>query len=192
MPHAIVLIGPQGSGKGTLSEFVKLLGFYHAEMGRILRKDPRVKEYTDNGKLCPDHIVREVFLKEVGVSSEGNNIIVDGVPRNRLQVGMVCEVLSYYDKLFVSLECDFITCVDRIEGRAKEAIEKDLVRADDINSQAIYNRLNQFHIERDVILEELERRRERVISINANKSTEEVRVQFVTEVCPLVFSRIYA
>lgn len=190
MKNAIILIGAQGSGKGTLSEFVKLFGFYHAEVGRILRGDPNVKEYTDNGKLCPDHIVRGVFLKEVNVSSNGNNIIVDGVPRNRSQVNMTCEVLKYHKRLFVFLECDFINCVDRITDRAKKAVDQGLVRADDINSQAIHNRLNQFHIERDGIMEELERRKEDVVKIDANGTPEIVRLQFITEVCPLLFSRV--
>jgi adenylate kinase family enzyme len=189
LPHAIVLIGSQGSGKGTLSEFVKLFGFYHAEVGKILRGDQRFKKYTDNGNLCPDSDVKMVIREEI--KKAGNsNIIVDGAPRNGAQVGLVCEELSSYNRVFVDLDCNYINCVERIKERAKIAQEQDLVRIDDIDTEVIHRRLNTFVIERDGIFEELKRRKELIVKIDGNKGKTDVRVQFVTEVCPLLFPRV--
>lgn len=191
MPNAIVLIGAQGSGKGTLSEFVKLFGFYHAEVGKILRGDPRFKEYTDNGKLCPDSAVKMVIQEEIKKAND-KHIILDGSPRNDSQVGLVCDLLESYNRVFIFLECGFIKCVERIQDRAKQDAEEGLVRLDDIDTKIIHNRLNKFMEERDGILEELEDRRETILYIDGNKDKEQVRIQFVTEVCPLLYSRVYA
>lgn len=188
---AIILIGPQGSGKGTLAEFVQLFGFYHAEVGRILRGDKRFKEYTDNGLPCPDWAVKTVIQEEI-FKAGSKHIILDGAPRDRSQVGVVCNFLRGFDRVFVFLECDFICCVSRIQDRAEKAVDQKLVRVDDINTEVIHRRLNKFLLEKDHILEELQMRKENIINIDSNKTPEEVRVQFVTDVCPLIFSGVYA
>jgi len=85
----IVLLGPQGSGKGTQAEIlVKEFNFYYFEMGQFLRdlakKDPIIYEYQNKkGKLVPDDIfffgIKELLGYKVKI---GNNLLLDGFPRS--------------------------------------------------------------------------------------------------------------
>lgn len=188
---AIILIGPQGSGKGTVAEFIKLFGFYHVEVGEKLRGNPEVQSYVNSGRLCPDHIVSKVIENEVRLAHD-KHVIFDGAPRTGSQVDIVCKSLNSYNRIFVFLECGFITSVERIKSRVAKTNKQHLIRLDDLNMDAIHRRLNDYFINKDHILEELEKRKEAVISIDAGKTPEEVRLQFVTDVCPLIFSGVYA
>ncbi len=85
----ILLIGPQGSGKGTQAKLLtKKLGFYYFEMGGFLRElaksNPEIsKIQNEKGKLVPDDMfffAMKGLLGEKIKSSKG--IILDGFPRN--------------------------------------------------------------------------------------------------------------
>ena len=86
----ILLIGPQGSGKGTQARLlVEKLGFYYFESGDFLRKiaekNETVKKMLAGGTFVPDkEIVSYVtaYLDEKGIY---DNILFDGFPRSIVQ-----------------------------------------------------------------------------------------------------------
>jgi len=96
----IVILGPQGSGKGTQADLIcQKLGLAHIESGAILRTkaktDDRIKQMIDSGTIVPDdetigYIDEEI--KRLGVGYE--NLIFDGYPRNLNQYGVLKSWLS--------------------------------------------------------------------------------------------------
>ncbi len=93
----LIILGPQGSGKGTQARLLKdKFNLEHFEMGRILRD--LAKENTSLGKLVNETIniqgrlvdsdtFREAFFSKLKEIPEGKGIIFEGVPRNEFQLG---------------------------------------------------------------------------------------------------------
>ena len=87
----IILIGPQGSGKGTQAKFIaKEYALPHVSTGDMLRgireEDSdlgrQVKELMDNGTLVPDKITNEVVRERLAKHDCKEGFILDGYPRN--------------------------------------------------------------------------------------------------------------
>jgi len=103
----IIILGPQGSGKGTQANLLaKRFKLYHVETGKIFRKLSKQKStlgrkinYTLNvkGQLLPSSFVIKVLKKELGKVSLKRGLIFDGYPRNIVQAKAL-------DKLLVNLK----------------------------------------------------------------------------------------
>lgn len=96
----ILLIGPQGSGKGTQAEkLIEKFGFAYVNMGGIFRslKDKntslakRATEFVEKGILVSDDIVIELINECLGSINRLDGIIFDGFPR-------VVSQAEYFDK----------------------------------------------------------------------------------------------
>ena len=92
----ILLVGPPGSGKGTLGPHLsELLGVPHVSSGQLLRAsvaagDPhRIGEQVSRGHLVPDRVVAQVMAERL---VEG--FILDGYPRNVRQADELDRVLA--------------------------------------------------------------------------------------------------
>jgi adenylate kinase len=92
----ILLIGPQGSGKGTQAKIlVERFGFFSFEMGGFLRElaktNPEIaKIQNEKGKLVPDDMfffALKELLGEKIISKKG--ILLDGFPRKISQYEML-------------------------------------------------------------------------------------------------------
>lgn len=83
----IVILGPQGSGKGTQAELLaQKFGLFHMESGQMLREmtktNKRIADMINNGVLVPDEEALgyiETHLQEHNKNFD--NIIFDGYPR---------------------------------------------------------------------------------------------------------------
>lgn len=94
----IILLGPQGSGKGTQAQLMaKNFGMAHVETGLLLRnialgKSELGKEIDRiihvEKELVPDDIVFEALEKATVSVPKEMGIIFDGVPRRETQVGL--------------------------------------------------------------------------------------------------------
>ncbi len=83
----IILIGPPGCGKGSQSENIKKMGYFHISTGDIIREN--IKNNTEQGKLCieyseagrlvPDKIINKMVAEKLKVIED--NLIWDGYPR---------------------------------------------------------------------------------------------------------------
>src|SRR3989338_8718658 len=84
----LILLGPPGSGKGTISERLeKEYNLYHLSAGALLREEVhkkttiglQIKQYIDRGELVPPEFV--VQLVKLAVQNK-DNYILDGFPRS--------------------------------------------------------------------------------------------------------------
>ena len=116
----IVLLGPQGAGKGTqASRLVEETGAQHVSTGDLVRAEikggtelgKKVQEYNDRGELVPDEIIVEMAKPHL----ESGDWILDGFPRTQGQARALDEAL---DELGVGLD----------KVIALEAPDEDLVR----------------------------------------------------------------
>lgn len=100
----IVILGPQGCGKGTQAELLKdKLNLFHIEMGLALREV--AKEESELGKMVDEVInvkrelvgndlVEEVLWNSLQKNGEQKDIILDGAPRRIDQIALIEKVLE--------------------------------------------------------------------------------------------------
>jgi adenylate kinase len=90
----IIMLGPQGSGKGTYaSRLSPILGVPHISTGDIFRENIRektelgkkVEGYLQSGKLVPDEITLEIIKDRLSTPDCENGFILDGFPRTLKQ-----------------------------------------------------------------------------------------------------------
>ena len=92
----VLLVGPPGSGKGTLGPYLsELLGVPHVSSGQLLRAsvsegDPHhIGEQVNRGHLIPDRVVALVMADHLR-----DGFILDGYPRNVRQAAELDRALS--------------------------------------------------------------------------------------------------
>ncbi len=87
----VVLLGPPGSGKGTLAErLAGKLGLRHLSTGDLLRDEVvrgtelgrSAKAYMDRGELVPDQLILDMVA---GRLSDDAGVLLDGFPRTLAQ-----------------------------------------------------------------------------------------------------------
>lgn len=98
--HKYIIMGPQGSGKGTQAKLLKTkLGLSHFSVGDIFRWHvqshtrlaARIKRLIDAGSLVPDEIVEEIILRRLTEHDWNYGFILDGFPRNQEQASFFLE-----------------------------------------------------------------------------------------------------
>ena len=99
----IILIGAQGSGKGTQAEKLsQALGICHVASGDLFRKafDERTelglkaKAYVERGELVPDEITVAMILGRIAEPDCAKGILLDGFPRTIAQAQALDEGLK--------------------------------------------------------------------------------------------------
>ncbi|MGE5591020.1 MAG: adenylate kinase [Bacillota bacterium] len=125
----IVLVGPQGSGKGTQAELlVAKHGIPHVATGDILREaikgetplGRQAKVYMDRGELVPDEIVIGIVRERVALPDCWKGFVFDGFPRTIPQAEAFSDVLSELGiplDAVVLLEVPRATLLERMAGR---------------------------------------------------------------------------
>lgn len=90
----IILIGAQGSGKGTQAETLsQLLGIRHVASGDLFRKaigeknelGNKVKDYLARGELVPDDVTVAMILGRIKEPDCEHGVLLDGFPRTIVQ-----------------------------------------------------------------------------------------------------------
>jgi len=91
----IIMMGPQGSGKGTQAKFLgRKFGIPHISTGDLLRAEltqgtgigQAVQEILVAGRLVPDEIIFHLVEKRLSQDDCVGGFIADGFPRNLRQL----------------------------------------------------------------------------------------------------------
>jgi len=95
----IILIGPQGSGKGTQGQLIKNNHHFHyISTGVLLRRLSKIQNHdiakiTQNGTLISDKIINSLVYNEI-IRFKKDNIIFDGYPRTLDQANFLLDHLT--------------------------------------------------------------------------------------------------
>jgi len=153
VPLDVLLLGVQGSGKGTQAR--RLAAEYdiaHLSTGEMLRKaiaegtelGHRVKPILDAGDLVSDDLMIELIRERLQAPDTASGFILDGFPRTMAQADALDEMLSEIDRpltIVLELQVPDDVAVERLRKRAAEE-----GRSDD-TPQAIANRIDLYHRE---------------------------------------------
>lgn len=103
----ILLLGAQGSGKGTQADILAAkLGIPHVASGDLLRDvisqntptGRQAKVYYDRGELVPDTIMVAMFLERLAEPDCARGVILDGFPRTLAQAEALDRALASVDR----------------------------------------------------------------------------------------------
>lgn len=92
--HKILILGPQGSGKGTQANILaEKLGVPALSMGGLLRDEAssgsemgtEIGAFQARGELVPDDVALKVLQKRLKQGDAVGGYILDGYPRNMAQ-----------------------------------------------------------------------------------------------------------
>eukprot|EP00127_Corallochytrium_limacisporum_P002037 Clim_evm25s99 gene=Clim_evmTU25s99 len=94
--HKVLILGPPGSGKGTVSQWmIDDYGFIYTATGNILRNHvakqteigQKVANFMKSGKLVPDDLILDIFRDEFASHEGGDQAhwLLDGFPRTPVQ-----------------------------------------------------------------------------------------------------------
>jgi adenylate kinase len=197
-----VIIGVQGSGKGTQSMLLAHdLDLVHMSVGDIFRwhvqshtkLGAQVRRTMVAGELVGDDLVEGVVRDRLEQHDWNYGFIVDGFPRNRRQAEFFLESYDIDGVIHLVLSDDEVhrrvlarrLCsgcgmdYNLISGRPQEEGRCDvcggqLVAREDDTEEALAERLRLYHTKTDPILE-LFRRKEYVVTIDANADIDTVQ-----------------
>ncbi|XP_059830599.1 GTP:AMP phosphotransferase AK3, mitochondrial [Hypanus sabinus] len=118
-----LIMGPPGSGKGTVSErIVSTFGLKYVASGELLRDNIRrktevgllAKSFIDEGSLVPDDVITRLILHELK-SINQYNWLLDGFPRTVPQAEELHKV--YQLDTVIKLNVPFETIKERLTSR---------------------------------------------------------------------------
>ena len=126
--NIIILLGPPGVGKGTVSEVLSNYGIKHVSTGDMLRKE--IKNNTDLGKRSHKKISQGLFADDDDVMNmvtrfllnkkKDDFIIFDGFPRTIIQADKLEELTKNSNvKIYnvLRLLCPENILISRLSGR---------------------------------------------------------------------------
>ncbi|MEJ5220104.1 adenylate kinase [Cognatishimia sp. D5M38] len=152
----IILLGPPGAGKGTQAgHLVETRDMIQLSTGDMLRAaktsgtemGKRVAEVMDRGELVTDEIVIGLIREKLEGDKKGG-FIFDGFPRTLAQADALEALLNEFgEKLdaVIEMQVEDDVLVERIVGRARDAVAAGgTARADD-NEESLKIRLMEYY-----------------------------------------------
>lgn len=173
----LILLGPPGSGKGTVAgKLAKDFNLHHVSAGELLREEiskkttigEEIKKYVDKGQLVPTHFVEEMIKLEV---RDEKDYILDGFPRS-LEQAQNIEDLNIDIVIYLEVPEDAV--IERFAGRRvcekenhgyhikfvppkKEGIcdidGSKLIRRKDDNPEVVRDRFKVYHKETQPLID---------------------------------------
>jgi adenylate kinase len=179
VPLNVLLLGPQGAGKGTQAKRISAeYGIPHIASGEILRAEMdagtelgmRVKDVYDRGDLVSDDLMIELIRNRLEQPDTEAGFVLDGFPRTTVQAEALDSMFNDIGRNFsvaFALQIPDEVAFDRLRRRAE--VEG---RADDTD-EAIQRRLDNYHRETEPLIEYY-RTRGNLVPIHGDRSENEV------------------
>jgi adenylate kinase len=177
----ILVLGPQGSGKGTQAKKVsRTYGIPHIATGDMLREmrelptplGRELKEVLDSGELVNDELMIELIRDRLSRGDTIPGFILDGFPRTMAQAEALDDLLRDLDRsLDVVLEFQVPQREQLLDRLLKRAELEN--RADD-TPDAIGRRLELYDRETAPLVEYYRSTRGNVVGIHADRTVDEV------------------
>lgn len=175
-----IMIGPQGSGKGTQSKLLaEEFGFVHISIGAIFRWNvkhhtklgSRVTRITQEGRLVSDDVVERVVRERLQMHDWRYGFILDGFPRTPAQAAYLFENWNLDSAIYLDLDDE--TVRQRVTSRAKTGEGGGFTKRVDDNPEALSRRLAEYHEKTQPLLSLFERRN-MLLRVDAGGTIEQV------------------
>jgi adenylate kinase len=156
----VLLLGPQGSGKGTqAAKIAAAHGLPHVATGDMFRAavaagsevGRTVAPILAAGRLVPDELTIALIRERLEEPDAVDGFVLDGFPRNLAQAEALDTMLVEVGRplsVVLLLELDDDSCRARLRGRAE--LEG---RTDDARDEVIERRLEIYHRETEPVVE---------------------------------------
>ena len=147
----LIILGPQGSGKGTQAKLIaQKYGLTHISTGDLFRQEiasgsdfgKALKEIIDKGDLVPDELLFSTLEK--APLNEKNGFILDGTPRNQFQAE---EFEKIVQKVNIHIDKVILIDVPRAESIKRLLKRAEIEHRADDNLEAINKRLDLYDTE---------------------------------------------
>jgi len=199
----ILLLGPQGSGKGTQARLLcEKYGFFYFESGAYLRRIAKNNEDLEKtlaqGKLVPDREMTSYLTAYLDKENLYDDIVFDGFPRTLAQYNFLKIWLSQKKvklDLVVVLTISEKETIRRLSARRLDpktgkiynlitdhppsAVDEDkLVQREDDKPEAIEERLALYRKLTEPLIEEV-RKESKVVEIDGERPIGEISANLV-------------
>jgi adenylate kinase len=177
----ILVLGPQGSGKGTQAQRIKAMyGVPHIATGDMIREQMElqtelgreVKDVYDRGDLVSDELMIRLIRDRLDRGDTLAGFVLDGFPRTMAQAEALDDLLGdlgrSVDVVFDLKVPDRQQLLERLLKRADEQH-----RSDD-TPDAIQRRWALYELETAPLVEYYRSTRGNVVGIHADRSIDEV------------------
>ena len=177
----ILLLGPQGSGKGTQAKKIaSTYGIPHVSSGELYRDaiargtelGKEVEPILSAGHLVPDEITIPLIRDRLSRGDTVPGFILDGYPRNLVQAealdAMLDDVGRSLDIVFAFHVPERQHLIERLIRRAEEE-----GRPDD-TLEVIERRLETYERETEPLIEHYRATRGNVVGLHAHRSIDDV------------------
>jgi len=196
-----IIMGPQGSGKGTQAKRLKeAFDLVHISVGDIFRWNvqchtklgARIRRFVEAGQLVPDELVGEIVQDRLDQHDWNFGFVLDGFPRSEKQALFFLETFDI--DAVIALSLPEAAAVERMLGRrlcSRCGLDYNLIyhrpaqpgtcdvcggtlemRSDD-TPEAIRARLEAYHLQTEPILR-LFRRKAPILDVDGTRSPDEV------------------
>jgi adenylate kinase len=175
----ILLLGPQGSGKGTQAKRISAeYGIPHVATGDMLRDTiasgtefgRKVKPILERGDLVPDEVMVSLIRQRLSRDDTAEGFVLDGFPRTMAQAEALDAMLREIGReltIVFELQLPDEVCIARLLRRAR--LEG---RVDD-TPEVVRRRLELYHQETEPQIEYY-RATGKLVGIHADRSIPEV------------------
>jgi adenylate kinase len=175
----ILLLGPQGSGKGTQAKRISAeYGIPHVATGDMLRETiaagtelgRKVKPILERGDLVPDEDMISLIRDRLSGDDTAEGFVLDGFPRTMAQAEALDAMLREIGReltIVFELQLPDEVCIERLLRRAR--LEG---RVDD-TPEVVRHRLELYHRETEPLIEHY-RATGKLVGIHADRPIPEV------------------
>ena len=175
----LLLLGPQGSGKGTQASRISTdYGIPHVSTGEMFRGaiaagtdlGHRVEPILAAGELVPDDLTIALIRERLSEPDARRGFVLDGFPRNLSQAAALDEMLDEIGRdldAVLYFELPDEVALERLLGRARAESRND------DTPDVIRRRLAIYHEQTEPLVEYY-RARDRLVPLRAERNVEDV------------------